>query len=274
MKNIALLLFMLAVSGSVFAQNLGQPPQKQPKVIYGQDNRLDYSDTTDVRKLLADSTVAMVPKRNLNGSSRYNYVCSDEVFHNQRTLATCSGFLVAPNKIATAGHCIETQADCEDNLWVFNYNDQNPQMDSRDVYRCKKILGRHLDGQIDYAVIELTKANPHVEPLTMATTPPEKGDPVFVIGHPVGLPVKIADGATVRSTNFNFFLATLDTYGGNSGSPVFNKNDEVQGILVRGYTDFQYDSSSRCQRSMRCLDTDCSGEGVTHIKYVNQILGQ
>ena len=40
---------------------------------------------------------------------------------------------------------------------------------------------------------------------------------VHVIGHPVGLPMKFAAGATVRNNlPTAFFVANLDTYGGNS----------------------------------------------------------
>jgi hypothetical protein len=67
-----------------------------------------------------------------------------------------------------------------------------------------------------------------------------KGQPLFVIGHPNGLPTKFADGAQVRgNAHKDFFVANLDTYGGNSGSPVFNAVSlEVEGILVRGENDF------------------------------------
>ncbi|OQB98875.1 MAG: hypothetical protein BWX80_03903 [Candidatus Hydrogenedentes bacterium ADurb.Bin101] len=63
-----------------------------------------------------------------------------------------------------------------------------------------------------------------------------------VIGHPSGLPKKIAFGSETRVRKNDaqgFFYANLDSYGGNSGSPVFNAEDGfVEGILVRGNTDF------------------------------------
>jgi hypothetical protein len=49
------------------------------------------------------------------------------------------------------------------------------------------------------------------------------GQAVHVIGHPKGLPLKFAGGAVVRENRYQaFFIANLDTYRGNSGSPVFN----------------------------------------------------
>ena len=59
-----------------------------------------------------------------------------------------------------------------------------------------------------------------------------KGENLVVIGHPSGLPTKIADGAYVKSLKNKFFRANLDTYGGNSGSAVFNANTGVvEGIV-------------------------------------------
>ena len=84
-----------------------------------------------------------------------------------------------------------------------------------------------------------------------------------MIGHPCGLPQKFADGATVRdNTPKAFFVANLDTYGGNSGSPVFNSsNQAVEGILVRGENDFV--TNGTCFVSLVCPTTGCRGEDVT-----------
>jgi hypothetical protein len=86
---------------------------------------------------------------------------------------------------------------------------------------------------------------------------------VHVIGHPVGLPTKVAGGAAVRENKQPaFFVANLDTYGGNSGSPVFNSsNHVVEGVLVRGDTDFV--AQGDCNVSLVCPDTGCRGEDCT-----------
>ena len=83
------------------------------------------------------------------------------------------------------------------------------------------------------------------------------------MGHPSGLPLKFANGAQVKDTsNASYFVANLDTYGGNSGSPVFNEDDgTVEGILVRGDTDFVRDNG--CFISNVCPTTGCRGEDVT-----------
>jgi hypothetical protein len=102
----------------------------------------------------------------------------------------------------------------------------------------------------------------------------EDGQAVHVIGHPVGLPAKFADGAAVRENRAEeFFVANLDTYGGNSGSPVFNSvTHEVEGVLVRGETDFV--TVGNCRKSLVCPDLGCRGEDCTRTtefaKFVEQ----
>jgi hypothetical protein len=95
---------------------------------------------------------------------------------------------------------------------------------------------------------------------------------VHVIGHPVGLPTKFAGGAAVRNnTPAAFFVANLDTYGGNSGSPVFNSTSrQVEGILVRGETDFAMQGT--CRVSLVCPTSGCRGEDCTRTTEFTNLL--
>ena len=100
------------------------------------------------------------------------------------------------------------------------------------------------------------------------------GTAITVIGHPSGLPTKISGGANVRSTDQQaYFVANLDTYGGNSGSAVFNTmTREVEGILVRGETD--YVSNGTCNVSKVCPTTGCRGEDCTRIAELIDLIPQ
>jgi hypothetical protein len=63
----------------------------------------------------------------------------------------------------------------------------------------------------------------------------------------MGLPQKYAPAAKIRDNS-------LDTCGGNFGSPVFNATDyKVEGILVRGENDFVSDGT--CYVSLVCPTT-------------------
>ena len=90
------------------------------------------------------------------------------------------------------------------------------------------------------------------------------GQNIGVIGYPSGLPVKIAfgDATVVMRDEDPWLFANLDTYGGNSGSAVFNADGLVEGILVRGAKDYDLDIANDCFRSNQIEDADGS-EAVT-----------
>ena len=260
------------------------------KVIYGEDGRHDpysYHDQSIIE--LSRSTVALMKASDLKSAasgfriardtlSQSHGICADERFAQQPTAAFCSGFLIAPNKIVTAGHCITDVAACNNVRFVFDYkmNDElNAQttFSQSQVYSCKQVLGQVLERSgRDFAVIELDRPVLDRSPLKLSTnTDLQTADEIFVIGHPSGLPTKITDGAVVREVkkNSGFFTSNLDTYGGNSGSAVFNARTlEVEGILVRGETD--YVSNGSCRSSNRIGNTEGRGEDVTLISVIHE----
>ena len=259
------------------------------KVIYGDDDRVDVADSNNSLYIkLAKSTAAMIKNSKLKEYNNYQIevvsksleesgVCASESFAKQPAAASCSGFLVAKNMLVTAGHCIRSQFDCDNSSWVFNYKvdykDQSKVIvEKSDVYKCSRVTSRELESttQIDYAVIELEKEVVDRRPLKFRTEgKPAVGTELVVIGHPSGLPTKIADGAQVRSSNDVFLVANLDTYGGNSGSAVFNAiSGEVEGILVRGDTDYIHNPQLGCRVSNQVADMSGRGEDVTLITAV------
>jgi V8-like Glu-specific endopeptidase len=274
------------------------------KVIYGDDNRVDldqYPDRAIVE--LGRSTAAMIspqqlapvrgkPWSEVKGKSLQSQgICPDERFARQITGARCSGFLVAADVLVTAGHCATSESDCQDYVWVFDYKSSSTRntddledikrstirVPNSSIYKCKEIISQALDSvsMLDYAVIRLERPVTDRTPLTVRKSGQiEVQTPVVVIGHPSGLPTKVADHAVVRSNDRqNYFVTNLDTYGGNSGSAVFNQNTlEVEGILVRGERDYVYDSEKNCRVSNVCAESSCRGEDVTRITLIGQYL--
>jgi V8-like Glu-specific endopeptidase len=255
----------------------------KPKVIYGDDNRKDIVDVQDSRvTLAAESTVALILKDYLkpedqNQSRIANltfkdtqFVCADEPFANQVAVASCSGFLVDSDTIITAGHCI-SNFDCSDYAIVFGYTIDGQKSDptlvnNSDIYFCQSIIKRVYTSNEDFSIVKLDRPVQGRSPLRLSSQAPQIGEDISVIGHPSGLPTKYADNAKVRSIENGYFVSSLDTYGGNSGSAVFNSSSfEVIGILVRGEQDYIYDRSNNCYRSNVCAEDSCNGEDATSI---------
>lgn len=265
----------------------------EEKVIYGEDNRHEYFEEVDASvQAISESTVALIKNSQIGNAiggrheiTADNYgvsydLCPTERYTEQSAAAFCSGFLVGPNLIATAGHCIKSALDCSETTFVFDYayKTKSASLSSADegnVYRCKSVVHTEANSTgADFAIVEIDRpVIGRIPVLLRQSGKLNVGDDLTVIGHPAGLPMKIADGAKVRSTNAkDYFVANLDTYGGNSGSAVFNtKTHEVEGVLVRGETDFVW-SSKGCATSYVCKHDDCRGEDVTKISAVNEVL--
>ena len=216
------------------------------------------------------------PMLNLSGTTlgeSFN-LCDGQRFKDQINPASCSGFLVASNIMVTAGHCIKNQNDCDNYKWVFDFDTNETQLKSSQIYSCKKLIKRKLESNgADFAVFEIDRHAYDRKPLKFRREGEiSQGAGLVVIGHPSGLPTKIADGAAVRDeSNPDFFVANLDTFGGNSGSAVFNaETGLVEGILVRGETDYVSDTQNgeTCRKVYECKNTECRGEDVTKITIV------
>ncbi len=290
-KILMVSLFLLIACGQQ-PSNSEKHPETNPEavpvntdVIYGADNRVDLYNVTDPALLaVSDSTVALVKSDNLDisvpGTSTitgnifgqaYN-LCSSEPFGDQLSGAFCSGFLINEDTVVTAGHCVATDLDCSTTKFAFGFSIKqkgvmNNSLPSSEVYSCKRIVhSQHPGAGADFAIVQLDRKVTNHIPLSLRSTGIIPiADPVFVIGHPVGLPTKIAGGANVRqNSDPGFFTANIDSYGGNSGSAVFNaKSFEVEGVLVRGEQDFE--NFNGCTISKKCADAQCRGEDVTKI---------
>lgn len=287
-------------------------------IIYGEDNRIDLYEIKDMRvKALGKSIAARIPNSSMrevtgNTYSIFNIiisdewgpnVCTDQRFANQPSASDCSGFLVGEDLLVTAGHCVLDQGQevitpsktsgCQNNSWLFDYKVDAPGKLGLDfdivpkslVFHCSEVIrGAYLEDD-DYALIRLSKKTQGRAALKLNMKRPVKvNQDIFVMGYPSGLPLKHAGGARVFSTHKHYFSTNLDTFGGNSGSPVFNEQTlEVEGILVRGDLDYveREQGDVACQEVNRCDDNrnnckdsipDIDGEHVSHISRLKAVL--
>ncbi len=257
------------------------------KVIYGPDNRIDvYQEGDPRRRHWAEATCALVSAGSLQAQPDGSYTlvtqpyrfagfspCADEPFATQPTAPFCSGFAVGQDLIATAGHCYDVSS-LNNVRFIFGFvmEDANTAVlhfSADQVYAGIEVVGReYTQTAADWTLVRLDR------PIALAGFDPLRvrrqgviadGTAVGVIGHPSGLPMKLAFGDTtvVRDGSpEGFFVANLDTYGGNSGSPVLAAaTGTLEGILVRGATDFAIVGG--CFRSQVHADTEGRGEDVT-----------
>jgi hypothetical protein len=258
------------------------------RTIYGPDDRLEVHEVDDpvIVEAWRSTAALMVVPRDLQDLGDGHYalnpltygeaaaLCPDERFAEQPAPATCTAFLAAPDLIVTAGHCVGEGMACDELAFVFGFGMTKPgeiplRLPTSQVYRCAGVIaavtGAGEDEKQDWAVIRLDRAVTDRQPLRLRREGKiANGQEVIVIGHPGGLPAKVAGGARARDNSpASTFLANLDTFGGNSGSPVLSFNAGtplVEGILVAGEEDFVADGS--CYREKRCPDDGCLGEAV------------
>jgi len=292
------------------------------RVIYGDDHRKEVSDATVFQQKLATSAATMISENEmttdeskpgvvqLSQRTLRNWLeaqfeedkkveklfsakvreaakegvtfCEGERFTEQPNPGMCSGFLIAPDLIMTAGHCVEMPTFCSEYRWVFGFqvdpktNKAGVDIKNEDIYKCKKVVSNALNGALglDYAIVQLDRAVSGREPLEIRNNSNiQNGTQLVVIGSPSGLPLKVADGASVRkNTHPNYFSANLDTFQGNSGSAVFNaETGVVEGILVRGENDFVANKVKMCIEANKCADGACRGEDVSRLTSIPEV---
>jgi len=240
-----------------------------PASIYGTDDRQDYYEADRMMRKFAESTVALfadsaIPLDEASGSyklkdlslkGKYN-LQDGERFASQPVGAYCSGVLVGEDTVLTAGHCFRPDprgGPCERVKLVFGYavtraGEMPSAFPAENVYSCSEVLAQKVDDKgADYALVRLDRKVSGRHPLAINRGNIGRTSQLAAIGYPSGLPVKVATNGSVRSINANgFFVADLDTFGGNSGSPVFNiRTLKIEGILVRGGVDYVYSADPK-----------------------------
>lgn len=249
-------------------------------VIYGNDDRSEANETW--ASGWSRSVFLMAP-RNLAQTSATTTkldfpiiskaespigLCENEKFADQPSAGiNCTGFLVAPDLIVTAGHCVapymnssrpdlrnSTTPACDDFVWIadfaFSRGLRSLPVDNwpnEKIFECAEVVrGRNPDfssAQLlpplfgdDYAVIRLKQKADGRPVFRISQKPTLPVGPVYALGYPLGQPLKFSGPARILDASFQHFFSTnIDAFMGNSGSPVFDSTGMVHGVLVRGY---------------------------------------
>lgn len=269
-------------------------------IVYGEDDRVDLFQAEEPFVTLGrELAIALMAPEALRPVAEGGYaveapslgalqsLCAGERFADQTAAASCSGVLVAPGVVVTAGHCLGVEAggqpDCRNNVYVRGY----AVLDSaapvivveEEVYGCAEVLALAQSApdsacHVDLAVVGLERAPPVEEPPVLRDVPVEAEEPVTVIGYPAGLPVKVDAGARVvdpRPSRGDSFTLSSDTFAVSSGSGVFDRAGALVGVFARGRRD--YDADGDCQRVHREPEADAAGyEEAAQIAVVRRLL--
>lgn len=195
-----------------------------------------------------------------------NEWCKDEVFVTQARGAVCSGVLIAGAagpRILSARHCLGA-----DRAFVFGFAMTDAESPASFTFSAKDVCRARPGAQVEVfgelAVLDIAcEGAATVTPARLAERPlvcsppclPEESPEVYAIGYPQYLPAKFSGWGRVLSTpaGAQYFSADLDLAGGNSGSPVFNAQHEVVGIVNDDGNDAGHeDRRAGCRRWKVC----------------------
>ncbi|KAF3362066.1 Peptidase S1 and S6 chymotrypsin/Hap [Chlamydiales bacterium STE3] len=209
-------------------------------------------------------------------------LASDVKFQDEPCLAFGTAFLVGKKTALTNAHCVcvhgtNTLVNLKERWVVFNFQmtgkDEAPQgFPKNSVYKIERVKAHRYneyseitqegESYKDWAILKLDRNVEGIEPLPISFADveydPEKKREVYMLGHPNGLPLKLATDGEIQPNTYqgqdknervtlyqekyhpDIFSHNLPAYSGNSGSPVFcAKTHEVIGITFRGPKDFE-----------------------------------
>ncbi|HLP45756.1 MAG TPA: helix-turn-helix domain-containing protein [Candidatus Deferrimicrobium sp.] len=225
------------------------------------NERFDLYDITDsslIRNAGSVAAVCMLKDLQLSGSGCFklltkNYgktfnLCVTEPFYQQPTAAgrLYTGILVGEDIIVTTAHMVN-EKNVTDIRFVFGFAIQKTgqpaeKIPKENIYQGVEILQQvHNSGEA-LALIKLDRKVTDRKFADLSQTGIYKGQPVYVIGHPCGLPLKYAPGLSIADVSDNYFTTELDIYSGCIGSPVFCAlTHKLVGIISQSYTpDFRW----------------------------------
>lgn len=264
-------------------------------VVWGVDDRRDVPQDLESMDMLlryqAQATVSLVRKNKvdhytrdavvfrplaLNSSGKY---CPEVKFGKQQDISHCSGILITPTRLLTAGHCVKSQEDCESQLFVFNRRDPGSRKALKsDVYKCKKVLARRYEqGNLympDIAVVELDRVvGGGVIPNDVVDAKFEVGEEIRLLGYSMGVSLKKHEAKILSQDTDLYYRTDLDAFEGDSGAPVFSvKTGSLKGLLIGGAPDFVEDLDRNCLKVNVCNERTCLGEKVLHIGEAAKII--
>lgn len=254
------------------------------------DSRIEINDlnpdiNSEFFMLITNSAVGMVvEKEKLTQISSNFYeidisntlqsqlnLCNTVAFGSQPIAGIGTAFIINENTMLTAGHVF--QRPIQDYAIVFGFEISTKAGAVNRTIHKSNIFYPTKDYKIlydlDVAIFKTSKVFNNKSTLSLGVSRSlTKEHPIYMIGHPSGLPKKIAVNASILDNNHaQYFYTSLDGFQGNSGSPVFNFiTNQVIGVLVSGETDYVFNGN--CYEDNICRVPYCKGEKVIRIETI------
>ncbi len=201
---------------------------------------------------------------------KYFNGCSTNKFKNQFELAKCTAFAISKWHLVTAGHEINPK-NFKNYVFVFEMQIEEQgkfpeKIKSENIYKPVRIEEYKYQKEtgLDYAIIRVNKPIPENRILKYDNLfGYQSMQRLYTIGASEGLPLKYTpDGFMDYAVNENLISTDINAFEGNSGSPVFNINDKVVGMIIAGQVRYFLDNENMCVSPNSCLQYECAEEHI------------
>ncbi len=254
-----------------------------PDAIYGRNDIKPVTSLSDKKILeLSKSIAVRIPKNKKRIFSRFKKIsmdiseipyyekrrfsrpgekskeklCKSVPYYGQKRIeGACAAFLVGEDKLLTTLHCLEGEGTTEEQTllmgcrnfsWMFGYRSSKRKKEN--IFHCERVLAHkgsfHSTDYFedDYVLIQLNKKTNRP---VLKISKKENVKEVFMVGFPMGLPMRVSTKGEVLDFLGQFYFSNLDAFEGSSGSPVFDaKTYELIGIMNSGKEDYVH--NGRC----------------------------
>jgi len=198
-------------------------------------------------------------------------LCPGEAFTTQPVLGSGTAFLIGKDRMITAGHVFSGKLQGYAVIFGFELANQSGGIQSiiaaDSIYFPTRIIQQSEELDLTAFTLDRETASAALQTGTEKELANDAG--IYMVGHPYGLPKKVAANAAIEdNTSKDYFYTSLDAFQGNSGSPVFSvATHKLIGVLVGGQADFQWQGN--CFQSVVCKIPYCNGEKVVRISSVS-----
>lgn len=247
--------------------------------FYGSDDRQQILDSQHPRAVEWARATAVIVNRSMLTSTGSDTVfaspstlgerqalCQGERFASEPALGFCSSFLVAPDLVATAGHCFK-QTLCDEMSFVFDFyvggSSENVQaIPAHNVFACREVVAQQWGNGLDYALVRLDRPATGRVPFTLQSTPPAVGSRVALLGYPSGILAKLDTAGEVLRIEGTRTRTSVDSFPGHSGGVMIDlATGNAFGVHVEGSSPSFVGGGGACNVTASCAQVIVSSDG-------------